>query len=374
MNIVYKMTFLSRLENNTPPFYYIGMKTNCSFKDNIILGKNEKPYWSSSGSSKFMDCLKLEFPLVEILFESENQDDVCKKERELLCEVDARHNPNYFNMTNGTVDPTFHSSDYASYRHKDNMDVYKRLKRNDPLVLSGEFVGTTKGIKGKWKIDSNAFGEKNSFYGKTHSDETKKYLSYLASQQHLSKTKEDYLVFSQSRKGLKNSDYQKQQSSKAGKGKVMLANPFTGECKRISRFSEEYNSLISEGWENPTKNKKTLKCPLSGDTEQVLINSERCLYLESLGWFPPTKNKLLLKDPKTETIVSVIKNSEEHDKLLYDGWISPSKGKISLKDPISGVCKKVMKNSEECILLESEGWMNPHKLKTRLKNEENSKN
>ena len=52
MNIVYKMTFLSRLENNTPPFYYIGMKTNCSFKDNIILGKNEKPYWSSSGSSK----------------------------------------------------------------------------------------------------------------------------------------------------------------------------------------------------------------------------------------------------------------------------------------------------------------------------------
>ena len=37
MNIVYKITFLDRKENNEPPYYYIGSKSNCVFVDGQIL-------------------------------------------------------------------------------------------------------------------------------------------------------------------------------------------------------------------------------------------------------------------------------------------------------------------------------------------------
>lgn len=82
------------------------------------------------------EILKSEKPHIDVLFYSDSSEEVCKKEMEFLIEVDARHNELYFNLTNGTIDPIFHSTEYATYRHRDFLGVYKKLKRDDPMVLS----------------------------------------------------------------------------------------------------------------------------------------------------------------------------------------------------------------------------------------------
>lgn len=47
MNIVYKMSFIERIKNKTPPYYYIGSKTNCWFNGHqIVETKTGKYYWS----------------------------------------------------------------------------------------------------------------------------------------------------------------------------------------------------------------------------------------------------------------------------------------------------------------------------------------
>lgn len=147
MNIVYKISFIKRIRSNTPPFYYIGMKTSCDYKHGKVIDKKGICYWGSSETASIKSALQEEVPFVEILFESDSDKDVCEEERRILLSVNAARNFEYFNQTNGTIDWTFHSSEYATYRHKDYNDVYKRLRRDDPLVLDKTYVGTTNGMK-----------------------------------------------------------------------------------------------------------------------------------------------------------------------------------------------------------------------------------
>lgn len=147
MNIVYKISFVKRIHSHTPPFYYIGMKTSCDYKHGKVIDKKGKCYWGSSETTSMKFALQDEVPFIEILFETNSDKMVCEKEREILLSVDAAKNYEYFNLTNGTIDWKFHSTEYANYRHKDYKDVYKRLRKDDPLVLSGIYVGTTNGLK-----------------------------------------------------------------------------------------------------------------------------------------------------------------------------------------------------------------------------------
>lgn len=147
MNIVYKISFVKRIRNQTPPFYYIGMKTTCDYKHGKVIDKRGRCYWGSSETVSIKSALQEEIPFIEILFECENDKQTCKKEREILLSVDAARNLEYFNLTNGTINWTFHSSEYGTYRHRDYDNVYKKLKKDDPLVLSKTYVGTTNGVK-----------------------------------------------------------------------------------------------------------------------------------------------------------------------------------------------------------------------------------
>lgn len=147
MNIVYKITFIKRIKNNNPPFYYVGMKTLCDYKHGKVIDKSGKCYWGSSVTSSILTALKEEIPFIEVIFESNNEKLVCEKEREILISVDAAKNYKYFNQTNGTVNWKTHSSEYGTFRHRDYSGVCKKLRLDDPLVLSGLYVGTTKGYK-----------------------------------------------------------------------------------------------------------------------------------------------------------------------------------------------------------------------------------
>lgn len=152
------------------------MKTHCDFKCGKIIDESGKLYFGSSTNKSMVSSLKDEIPFIEILFSSEDQKLVCEEERRLLLTVDAARNEEFFNQTNGTVDWTFHSSEYATYRHKDYLDVYKRLKRDDTLVMTGVYVGTTNGIRFPNHPSNDKkrrIGSLNGFYGKHHSDETK---------------------------------------------------------------------------------------------------------------------------------------------------------------------------------------------------------
>ena len=53
MFLVYKLIFVNRLKNKNYPYYYIGSKSNCVVKDNIIYDKYGKQYWGSSRSKLF---------------------------------------------------------------------------------------------------------------------------------------------------------------------------------------------------------------------------------------------------------------------------------------------------------------------------------
>lgn len=67
MNIVYWLTFRKRVENKTPPYYYIGSKYHCSIENGFILNKRHKEYWSSCEQPRFLEALELEKPEVKIL-------------------------------------------------------------------------------------------------------------------------------------------------------------------------------------------------------------------------------------------------------------------------------------------------------------------
>ena len=264
MNIVYKMSFLQRIKAKTPPYFYIGMKTMCRIENGMIIDRNEKPYWSSTRSSKMIDALEVEKPRVDVLFSSEDSEEVCNREREILFEVDAAHNEMFFNLTNGTIDPTFHSNEYATYRHRDFPNVYKRLRRDDSMVLSGVYVGTTNGLHIKKHKGHARFGEENSFYGKHHSEKTRKVLSDIAKKRSIDYTKMEKMWAA--RRGRTTSELQKQSVRERSRGKKML------------------------------------KDPVSGKSEQVLKGSERAIYLESQGWLNPSKLKMLkMKEALNET-------------------------------------------------------------------------
>lgn len=39
MNVVYKLSFINRINAKIPPYYYIGSKTNCTFDGTNIIDK-----------------------------------------------------------------------------------------------------------------------------------------------------------------------------------------------------------------------------------------------------------------------------------------------------------------------------------------------
>lgn len=183
MFLVYKLIFVNRLKNKNYPYYYIGSKSNCVVKDNIIYDKYGKQYWGSSRSKLFKNSFLEEIPNVEILSYGIDSKDILEKEISILKENNADKNVEFFNMFIPPI-TNFTFSEYATYKHFNIENKIARLKRDDELVKNGTFVGITKNcklsIERKEKI-SKYLRENNPFRGKHHTEETKKYISKINS-------------------------------------------------------------------------------------------------------------------------------------------------------------------------------------------------
>lgn len=175
MNFVYKIVFNNRIKENTPPFYYIGSKTNASYVDGKIIDSNGREYYGSSRYPGYYDFI--DNVTVEILeqFDEIEHAELLERENFYQKQVKVKTNPDYFNLDYACGHNSYANSDFASYKHHITGKCI-RLERNHPLVKSGEYVGVTKGAKcsdAHRKLISEAItGENNGFYGKKHSKET----------------------------------------------------------------------------------------------------------------------------------------------------------------------------------------------------------
>ncbi len=67
--------------------------------------------------------------------------------------------------------------EFPAYKNKDNWDDIKNLSPQDPLVLSGQFIGIVSGVKQSQETINKKLGEKNGSYGTmwiTNGEENKK--------------------------------------------------------------------------------------------------------------------------------------------------------------------------------------------------------
>lgn len=271
--IVYLITFPERRIKNEMPFYYIGSKSEASFRDGVIYKKDGKEYWGSSQCPIFVDCLTKDVKYAEILYSCDNFADMIQKEREIHVANDVVANPNFFNR--GIAgENNFSDNSYASYRHTiTGKNV--RLPRNHISVLDGTYVGASSGFKHYHMGEqSSTFleghqpegwilgrperhilrGEKNPFHGKTHSVETK-----AAIIENRNKTYENDPALYEKVKSLQSARAKalfqgvpktpESNAKRARPGMVVLKNKNTGETVRVYRDeSQKYDPDI---WKNP---------------------------------------------------------------------------------------------------------------------------
>jgi hypothetical protein len=234
MNIVYKLIFNRRRENNQMPYFYIGSKSNCSVVDGKIIDKFGKEYYGSSTWKNYEDIVSSDDVSIVILDEVDGNYDslmLCEREHQLNNDVVA--SPEYFNKSLCQAN-TYSNPEYATYKHRETNKTV-RLPRTHPSVLNGDYVGVTYGNKQceetKKKKSIAMSGEKNPFYGKKHDPE----IIEIIKQKNTGKkhSEETLKKMSETRKGVPKSP---EHRSKIGRpGLVTLKNVNTGECVRISK-------------------------------------------------------------------------------------------------------------------------------------------
>jgi hypothetical protein len=249
MNIVYKITFTKRKANGIMPYLYIGSKSNCSFKDGIIYDSRNKPYYGSSTLKNYKEIVQSDICKTEILYMSDVYENVLYREREEQIKVNAVSSPEYFNRSLA-MENTFHDPNYATYKHKETGKIV-RLLRTDECVLNGEYAGVTfgKSLSDETKRKIVRTGEENGFYGKKHSEETKR---IIGEKNKGNKRKpEDIEWF---RENVAKAKRTAEWKAKIGRAElVTLKNINTGESIRISK--QEAQTLNTEEWVNPYRYK-----------------------------------------------------------------------------------------------------------------------
>jgi hypothetical protein len=231
VHCVYKFIFTNRIKANTPPYYYIGSKSNCE----LVGGKLHSNGKTYNGSSRYPDwstIIEDEYE-VEVIQIFEDYQECVAAEYELQKKLDVVASPEYFNLgmaaKNNFADPN-----YGSFKHVETGKVV-RLPLDHLSVISGEYVGITKGVKHsnehRAKISSAITGEANPFFGKKHTAESLEKMRNAK----LGKvpTDEAKAKMSAAHSGKRKSAEHKAKIGR--KGMIMLKNRITGESVRIPK-------------------------------------------------------------------------------------------------------------------------------------------
>lgn len=256
-NVVYLITFLNRKIKKEYPFRYIGSKSNAILKNKKIFSRNNKEYRSSSKHKEFLKAINSEKYNVKILYIGKNYHDILKKEKEYHLKFNVVKNEKFFNLAIA-MENTFSNPEYGTYKHIDTGNVV-RLKRNDEDVINGIYVGVSKGCKNNHKKPMNNYGKNNPFYGKKHSEETKKKISLGIKNSFTDIHKKK--IGERSKKLFTGIPKTEEHKKKIGRKGFVMLHKKNHKSKRIKRTDKNFNLLLENGWSTKAINKeKKYKC------------------------------------------------------------------------------------------------------------------
>ena len=249
-NIVYMIELL----RETSPKYYIGSKSSCKIIEGKIFDKRNKEYLGSAKDKSLKTLITDGTPYrIHILGTYDTYHDALTAERTVQITNDVVASPDFFNKSIATIN-NFTDPQYGTYKHSVSGKV-ARLERTHPRVLSGEWVGVSTGYKHtpealeKLKL----VGEKNGFFGKSHTDKFKEEQSKRKILEWKLKSEEEIQIFAAATsKRFKGVPKTEEHRSKIGRNDmIMLKNINTEETVRIHK--SEAKNYSEEIWVNPIK-------------------------------------------------------------------------------------------------------------------------
>lgn len=238
MNLVYKMTFESRLKNKTPPYYYVGSKTNCFFDGKNIIDEDGKIYKTSSKVKELKDSFLLESPKIEILyFQLVGFESITEIEEKFQRAIDLEswHNE-YFNLSYANGEFTTYGKIWTVKEKSEMSSIMKASTAHKKGMVTVRFKNTGRKLT---KEDS----ERKSIFMKTlwSNEEYKKSLSKAHSK-----------PLSPSHKESIQSAW-KNESLRAEKGKVTKKN---SRSKGVWIYANEIYKVFKE---NPSIGEPTFR-------------------------------------------------------------------------------------------------------------------
>jgi len=181
------IVYLLKVNRKELPNKYIGSKSNCIVANNKIYC-SRGIYVGSSKDKTYKEILTYCDYDVQVLGEFECYSDCLSAEKEIQLKYDVVASVEFFNKSIATIN-TYHNPEYGTYKHQSGKIA--RLPRNHPKVISGEWVGVTKGstLSEETKRKIGRPGKTNPFYGKKHSRETKERIGRKIGDAHRGKPK-----------------------------------------------------------------------------------------------------------------------------------------------------------------------------------------
>ena len=141
MHVVYKITLGDRIKTQTPPYFYIGSKSNCRFDGEFIYDRRNRKYYGSSKSSLYKECLERETSIkVEILHIFDTYDDCLEMERKIQIENDVVVSNEYFNCSIATIN-NLTNPDYITAKQLSTGKT-ARIHKNK---INNDWVGVSRG-------------------------------------------------------------------------------------------------------------------------------------------------------------------------------------------------------------------------------------
>lgn len=284
MFIVYKLIFINRLEAKTPPYYYIGSKANCKVVEGKIIDRRGKPYYGSCKWKHYNEIVKNSEIAVDILSRHNNIETCLLAERKQHLDAKVLTDIEYFNRA-VTGKSNFTDPNYAVFKHHILEHKIIRLKRNDPLVKNGTYVGITRGtvFTEEQNKKRGLPGESNPFYGKKHSKKIQKQISDSLRKYYEGNTEARKVISERSTRLFKGVKKTEEHKAKIGRiGLFMIRHIETGEHKRVSKkdfnkFDKKYWVRSFVGLNAANKIGKCVHCGLEANLGNIArFHDEKC--------------------------------------------------------------------------------------------------